>query len=189
MDPKNILCSLVLHMPTLDYPTYQDHISPWPHILIKVPKISSISLQRGELHHSYLVRQLYPGFFYYFGSKIGLAWLVFFLFFAFVLHLIFHKLRNNNQLKGNISFVQGNMPAVPKGEICEQQNMFLMSQVPIASVGLKTSCLCASSSLSVWKVYDLQRQICVSYNVAENTNPLKSNKWSSYLRPSCMGCF
>jgi len=44
------------------------------------------------------------------------------------------------------------LTAVAKAEICEQVSMFLTSQVPTASVGLKTSCLCASSSLSLQQV-------------------------------------
>lgn len=64
-------------------------------------------------------------------------------------HLLFLKLRNNNQLKGNIFFVQVNLTAVPKGQICEQAKMFLVSQVPIASVELKTLFLCTFFSLSL----------------------------------------
>lgn len=80
-------------------------------------------------------------------------------------HLLFHELRNNNHLKGNIFFVQVNLTAVPEGQICEQAKMFLMSQVPRASVELKTFFLCTSFPLSLQKVYDFQRPLCVSWNV------------------------
>lgn len=64
-------------------------------------------------------------------------------------------------------------------------NTFLISQVPTALVGLKTLCLCASSSLSLWRVYDLQRNLCVlQYCLKINT--IKSTKWPSHLDfPTC----